>query len=99
MWPIIRRLQQEAKAPIILYSVKSRTGMNIEPAAVAQLASEVENIVAVKEASGDISQVAKIMQMTDGNVDLYSGNDDQIVPFDGSGRQGRYFRIGQYCTA
>ena len=62
--------------------------MNIEPATVAQLVSEVENIVAVKEASGDISQVAKIMQMTDGNVDLYSGNDDQIVPLLSLGGKG-----------
>ncbi|MCI6465811.1 MAG: 4-hydroxy-tetrahydrodipicolinate synthase [Faecalicatena sp.] len=83
-----KAIAAEAKAPIILYSVKSRTGMNIEPATVAQLVSEVENIVAVKEASGDISQVAKIMQMTDGNVDLYSGNDDQIVPLLSLGGKG-----------
>lgn len=83
-----KAIAAEAKAPIILYSVKSRTGMNIEPATVAQLISEVENIVAVKEASGDISQVAKIMQMTDGKVDLYSGNDDQIVPLLSLGGKG-----------
>ena len=83
-----KAIAAEAKAPIILYSVKSRTGMNIEPATVAQLVSEVENIVAVKEASGDISQVAKIMQMTDGKVDLYSGNDDQILPLLSLGGKG-----------
>lgn len=83
-----KAIAADAKAPIILYSVKSRTGMNIEPATVAQLVSEVENIVAVKEASGDISQVAKIMQMTDENVDLYSGNDDQIVPLLSLGGKG-----------
>ena len=71
---------REAKAPIIMYSVASRTGCNIEPATVAALVRDVENIVGVKEASGNIAQVAKIMQMTDGKVDLYSGNDDQIVP-------------------
>lgn len=69
-----------AKAPIIMYSVASRTGCNIEPATVAHLVKNVENIVGVKEASGNISQVAKIMSLTDGNIDLYSGNDDQVVP-------------------
>lgn len=83
-----KAIAAEAKAPIILYSVKSRTGMNIEPATVAQLVSEVENIVGVKEASGDISQVARIMQLTDGKVDLYSGNDDQIVPLLALGGKG-----------
>lgn len=83
-----KAIAKEAKAPIILYSVKSRTGMNIEPATVAQLVSEVENIVAIKEASGDIGQVAKIMQLTDGNIDLYSGNDDQIVPLLSLGGKG-----------
>lgn len=71
---------KEAKAPIIMYSVASRTGCNIEPATAAALVKDVDNIVGIKEASGNISQVAKIMEMTDGKVDLYSGNDDQIVP-------------------
>ena len=62
--------------------------MNIEPATVAQLVSEVDNIVGIKEASGDIGQIAKIMQMTDGNIDLYSGNDDQIVPLLSLGGKG-----------
>ena len=62
--------------------------MNIEPAAVAQMAREVENIVAVKEASGDISQITKIMQLTDGKIDLYSGNDDQIIPLMALGGKG-----------
>lgn len=66
--------------PIVMYNVASRTGCNIEPSTIATLVKEVDNIVAVKEASGNISQVAKIMSMTDGNIDLYSGNDDQIVP-------------------
>lgn len=69
-----------AKAPIIMYSVASRTGCNIEPATAATLVKNVDNIVGIKEASGNISQVAKIMNLTDGNIDLYSGNDDQIVP-------------------
>ncbi len=77
-----------AKAPIIMYSVASRTGCNIEPATVAALFRDVDNIVGVKEASGNISQVAKIMALTDGNIDLYSGNDDQIVPILSLGGKG-----------
>lgn len=83
-----KAIASEVKAPIILYSVKSRTGMNIDPATVAQLVSEVPNIVGIKEASGDIAQIAKIMQMTEGNIDLYSGNDDQIVPLLSLGGKG-----------
>lgn len=79
---------KEAKAPIVLYSVASRTGVNIAPETVATLYNDVENIVAVKEASGNISQVAKIMNMTDGKIDLYSGNDDQIVPMLALGGKG-----------
>ena len=74
--------------PIVLYSVASRTGCNIEPETVATLARDVDNIVAIKEASGNISQVAKIMAATDGNIDLYSGNDDQIVPLLSLGAKG-----------
>lgn len=75
-----KTVAKEAPAPIILYSVASRTGVNIAPETVATLVKETDNIVAIKEASGNISQVAKIMNLTDGKVDLYSGNDDQIVP-------------------
>ena len=81
-------IAKEAKAPIIMYSVASRTGCNIEPATVASLVRDVDNIVGVKEASGNISQVAKIMSLTDGNIDLYSGNDDQIVPILALGGKG-----------
>ena len=79
---------KEAKAPIILYSVASRTGVNIAPETVAALHKNIENIVAVKEASGNISQISKIMQLTDGKIDLYSGNDDQIVPLLSVGGKG-----------
>lgn len=68
------------KIPAILYNVPSRTGCNILPETVVKLCTEVENIVGVKEASGNISQVVKLMSLADGKVDLYSGNDDQIVP-------------------
>lgn len=79
---------KEAKAPIIMYSVASRTGCNIEPATAVRLIKEVDNIVGIKEASGNISQVAKIMHLTDGKADLYSGNDDQIVPILSLGGKG-----------
>ena len=83
-----KAVAKEAKAPIIMYSVASRTGCNIEPATVSELVRDVDNIVGVKEASGNISQVAKIMSLTDGNIDLYSGNDDQIVPLLSLGAKG-----------
>lgn len=68
------------KLPIIMYNVPSRTGCNILPETAVTLAKNVENIVAIKEATGNISQVAKLMQLADGCIDLYSGNDEQIVP-------------------
>lgn len=83
-----KAIAREADAPMIMYSVASRTGCNIEPATVAALVKEVDNIVGVKEASGNISQVAKIMQLTQGDIDLYSGNDDQIVPILALGGKG-----------
>ena len=83
-----KMVAEEAKAPIILYSVASRTGVNIAPETVAELYRDVDNIVAVKEASGNISQIAKIMNLTDGKIDLYSGNDDQIVPILSLGGKG-----------
>ena len=68
------------RLPIILYNVPSRTGCNIQPETAVELAKNVENIVAIKEASGNISQIAKLAQLADGCIDIYSGNDDQIVP-------------------
>lgn len=65
--------------PIILYNVPGRTGVNIKPSTVERL-SKVENIVAIKEASGDISQVAEIARLCGEDFTIYSGNDDQIVP-------------------
>lgn len=66
--------------PIILYNVPSRTGVNILPDTAARLGREIENIVAIKEASGNISQVAEVIRKADGALEVYSGNDDQIVP-------------------
>ena len=70
----------EVKIPAILYNVPSRTGCSIQPQTLATLVKNVDNIVGVKEASGNISNVAQIMHLCDGNIDLYSGNDDQVVP-------------------
>lgn len=65
--------------PIILYNVPNRTGLNILPETYLEL-SKIDNIVAVKEASGDISQVAKIAELCKDNLHVYSGNDDQVIP-------------------
>lgn len=81
-------IANSVKVPIILYNVPSRTGCNITPETAVYLAKNVENIVAIKEASGNISQVAKLMQLADGCIDLYSGNDDQIVPLMSLGGKG-----------
>ncbi|HJB82026.1 MAG TPA: 4-hydroxy-tetrahydrodipicolinate synthase [Candidatus Mediterraneibacter intestinavium] len=70
----------EVKIPAILYNVPSRTGCSIQPQTLARLVKDVDNIVGVKEASGNIGTVAEIMHLCDGNIDLYSGNDDQVVP-------------------
>ena len=74
--------------PIILYNVPSRTGCNIQPQTAVDLARNVDNIVAIKEASGNISQVAKLAQLAEGCIDIYSGNDDQIVPLMSLGAKG-----------
>ena len=66
--------------PIILYNVPSRTGCNLLPETIAKLVKNVKNIVGVKEASGNISQIAKVKLLCGDDVDLYSGNDDQVVP-------------------
>ena len=76
------------KIPVILYNIQGRTGVNIQPATIVKLVKDVENIVAVKEASGNISQIAQILALADGNIDLYSGNDDQIVPILSLGGKG-----------
>ncbi|MBR2927045.1 MAG: 4-hydroxy-tetrahydrodipicolinate synthase [Clostridia bacterium] len=73
--------------PVILYNVPSRTGCNILPATAAILA-EHPNIVAIKEASGNISQIAELASLTQGKLDIYSGNDDQIVPILSLGGKG-----------
>ena len=75
-----KAIADSVSVPMILYNIPGRTGVNMTPETIVKLCKEVENIVGVKEATGNISQVAKIMALADGCVDLYSGNDDQIVP-------------------
>ncbi len=83
-----KKVADSVKLPIILYNVPSRTGCNIMPQTAVRLCKEVENIVGVKEASGNISHVAKLQSLADGKVDVYSGNDDQIVPILSLGGKG-----------
>lgn len=73
--------------PIIIYNVPARTGLNIMPETLYEL-SKIENIVAVKEASSNIVQIAEIAQLCGDNLDIYSGNDDQIVPILALGGKG-----------
>ena len=73
-------IAESSSLPCILYNVPSRTGTNVLPETCAWLGKNVKNIAAVKEASGNISQVAKLAELAGGYVDIYSGNDDQIVP-------------------
>lgn len=74
-----KAIASSVNLPIILYSVPSRTGVNIEPKTCLEL-SKIENIVAIKEASGNISQIAEIAHLCGDNFHIYSGNDDQVVP-------------------
>lgn len=74
-----KAIAKETSLPIILYNVPSRTGMNILPKTCQEL-SKIENIVAIKEASGNLSQVAEIVNLCGENLQIYSGNDDQILP-------------------
>ena len=73
-------IAESVELPAILYNVPSRTGCNILPETAAKLAFDVTNIVGIKEASGNISQIAQLAALADGKIDIYSGNDDQIVP-------------------
>lgn len=75
-----RYISERTDLPAILYNVPSRTGMNVLPETALRIHSECRNIVAMKEASGDISQIAKLMAMKPDSLVVYSGNDDQTLP-------------------
>lgn len=82
-----KAIANSVNIPIILYNVPSRTGMNILPETCFEL-SKIDNIVGIKEASGNISQVAKIAQLCGNDFSIYSGNDDQILPILSLGGKG-----------
>lgn len=81
-------IAESVKIPILLYHIPGRTGVTMTPSTIIKLCRDVPNIVGVKEASGNFSAIAEIMNMADGCVDLYSGNDDQIVPLLSLGGKG-----------
>ena len=80
LYEYYKDISDNVNIPIIMYNVPSRTGTNILPETAVRIAREVKNVVAIKEASGNISQVAKLSSLANGDIDIYSGNDDQIVP-------------------
>ena len=82
-----KMIAESVSLPIIVYSVASRTGVNITPETCVELA-KIPNIVAIKEASGNISQIAQIAALCGDDLDIYSGNDDQILPIMALGAKG-----------
>lgn len=82
-----KAIAEAVSLPIIIYNVPSRTGLNIAPSTLWEL-SKINNIAAVKEASGNISQIAEIARLCGDKLDIYSGNDDQIVPLMSLGAKG-----------
>ena len=75
-----KAISDEVNIPMIVYNVPSRTGTNVLPATMARMAKEIEHVVAIKEASGNISQIAQLAALVGDTCDIYSGNDDQIIP-------------------
>ena len=91
-----KAIAKATKLPIILYNVPSRTGCNLAPETVAKLA-DTENIVGIKEASGNLSQVAKLASLCGDKIDIYSGNDDQITPILSLGGVGVISVLSNVC--
>ncbi len=83
-----KAIAEAVNIPILLYHIPGRTGVTMKPETIVTLCREVPNIVGVKEASGNFSSIATMMHLADGCVDLYSGNDDQIVPLLAMGGKG-----------
>lgn len=75
----VRAVLDATDAPVILYNVPGRSAVNMLPATIAELAND-DRVIGVKEASGDLSQVAEVARLTRGRLELYSGNDDQVLP-------------------
>lgn len=87
---------RSTKLPIIVYNVPGRTGSNILPETVVRLANDFENIVAIKEAAGNVAQTADLYRLLPEDFSIYSGDDTLILPFCSVGARGSDFRIGQY---
>lgn len=83
-----KMIAESITIPMLLYNVPSRTGCNIQPETILRLCRDVENIVGVKEACGNLSQIAKLLSLAEGKIDVYSGNDDQTVPILALGGKG-----------
>lgn len=88
LYQYYKAISDAVNIPIIMYNIPGRTGTTIQPETAVRIAKEVENVVAVKEASGNISAVAKLASLADGCIDIYSGNDDQVLPILSLGGKG-----------
>ena len=88
LYQYYKAISDAVNIPIIMYNVPSRTGTTIQPETAVRIAKEVKNVVAIKEASGNISAVAKLASIADGCIDIYSGNDDQVLPILSLGGKG-----------
>ena len=83
-----KAIAEAISIPVVLYNVPSRTGCNIQPETAVWLARNVENIVAIKEACSNITQIGHLFAIANGDIDVYSGNDDQVVPILSLGGKG-----------
>lgn len=88
LYQYYKTISDAVSIPIIMYNIPGRTGTTIQPETAVRIAKEVENVVAIKEASGNISAVAKLAALADGCLDIYSGNDDQVLPILSLGGKG-----------
>lgn len=88
LYQYYKAISDAVNIPIIMYNIPGRTGTTIQPETAVRIAKEVENVVAIKEASGNISAVAKLAALADGSIDIYSGNDDQVLPILSLGGKG-----------
>lgn len=91
------KIAQSVDTPIIIYNVPSRTGVNISPNLIADLSHSVDNIVGVKEASGNIAQIAEVARLVDDDFSIYSGNDDSILPLLSLGGIGVISVVANIC--
>ena len=88
LYQYYKAISDAVNIPIIMYNIPGRTGTTIQPETAVRIAKEVKNVVAIKEASGNISAVAKLAALADGCIDIYSGHDDQVLPIFSLGGKG-----------